>query len=314
MDSPLDFGPARIVKGRGVPIPLSLTERVLAARGVPQAVIKVTGFGRGVKGVTDAMDYVSRNGELPLEKDSGELIQGREEQRELIKDWSIDFDGKKKSRDSGQIVFSMPTGSSVDALRAAVRATGARAFPDNEWVFGIHLDTHQPHAHMVVKMRSKETGKKLELKKADLQELRVTFAEAAREQGVMLAASPRAARGVGRKGTRQAIQKLKQKGIKPEVEKQTVEEAIQELARGDWKEKPWEKAMAERNNLEREAYRNCAAQLRQTARERNAASRTRADAERRPALRTIRRKDAQTQNKTTNFKRAHVETGPRTTT
>ena len=71
----------------------------------------------------------------------------------------------------------------------------------------------------------------------------------------MLAASSRAARGVGRKGERRAIRQLKQKGIRPEVEKQTAQEAARELINGDWKEKPWEKAMAERNKLEREAYR-----------------------------------------------------------
>src|ERR1700690_3918689 len=100
MDSPLDFGRDRIVKGRGISINLPLAERLLAARGVRQAVVKVTGFGRGAKGVANAMDYISRKGELSLEKDTGDLIQRREEQRELVKEWSIDFDGKKKSRDS----------------------------------------------------------------------------------------------------------------------------------------------------------------------------------------------------------------------
>jgi hypothetical protein len=266
MDTPLlDLGRARIVKGKGLSINLPLAERLLAARRVPQAVVKVTGFGRGAKGVAKAMDYISRKGELPLEKDTGELIQGREEQRELVKDWSIDFDGPTNSRDSAQIVFSMPPGSSVEVLRAAVRATGARAFPDNEWVFGIHQDTEHPHAHMVVKMRGKEHGKKLRLKKADLRELRGMFAEAARERGVMLAASSRAARGVGRKGIRRTIHQLKQKGIRPEVDKQTIQEAGRELMKGDWKEKPWEKAMAERNKLEREAYRQEATALRQAA-------------------------------------------------
>jgi hypothetical protein len=49
------------------------------------------------------------------------------------------------------------------------------------------------------------------------------------------------------------------------VEKQTVQEAARELMKGDWKEKPWEKAMAVRNKLEREAYRREATALRQKA-------------------------------------------------
>jgi len=266
MDSPLlDLGRERIVKGRGLYITLSRAERLRAARGVPQAIVKVTGFGRGARGVKDAMAYISREGEFPFEKDSGELIQGLDEQRELVNEWSIDFKGPRRSRDSAQIVFSMPPGSSVESLKAAVRATGAKAFPDNEWVFGIHTDTKHPHAHMVVKMRGMENGKKLRLRKADLYELRTIFAEAAREQGVQLAASPRAARGIGRKGMRQAIYQLKNKGVKPKRETQTFEKVLDELGKGDWKEKPWEVSMRRRNGLERQAYREESEKLRTEA-------------------------------------------------
>jgi len=272
MDKPMrefergfELGRTRIVKGHGLYLRLPIAERLRAARGVPQAVVKVTGFGRGLKGVRDAMAYISRDGALPLEKHTGDLIEGLEAQRELVNEWSIDFDGKRHSRDSAQIVFSMPPGSNVEALKAAVRATGSKAFPDNEWVFGIHTDTKHPHAHLVVKMRGRENGKKLGLKKADLFKLRTLFAETAREQGVELAASPRAARGVGRKAVRQTIHQLKQKGIKPDVHKQTAREALEEYQRNDWKKKPWEMAMAERNKLEREAYRQDARTLREEA-------------------------------------------------
>jgi hypothetical protein len=264
MDEPLlDLGGIHRTKGRGFSLPVM--ERWRAARGIRQAVVKITGFGRGARGVGKAMDYISREGELPLEKDSGDLILGREEQKELVKEWSMDFDGFKNSRDTAQIVFSMPPGSKVEALRAAVRATGERAFPGHEWVFAIHEDRAHPHAHMIVKMRGKEKGKKLQLKKADLRELRSLFAEASREQGVMLAASPRAARGVGQKAERQAIRQLKQRGIRPEVEKKADQEAAMELMRGDRQEKAWECAMRERNNRERESYREEARKLRARA-------------------------------------------------
>ena len=42
----LDLGRDRIVKGRGLFISLPRAERLRAARGVPQAIVKVTGFGR----------------------------------------------------------------------------------------------------------------------------------------------------------------------------------------------------------------------------------------------------------------------------
>src|SRR5258706_7022184 len=255
----------RVVKGRSFTIKLSQAERLRAARGVRQAVVKVRSFPHGIKGVGRAMSYISRKGTLPLEKDTGELIKGLDELRALVRDWAVDFDRRKDSRDGAHIIFSMPPGSDPEALRRAVRATGTRAFPDNEWVFAIHEDKKHPHAHMILKMRGREKNLKLDPKKADLHRLREVFAEAAREQGVDLAASPRAARGVGKQAMRHSFYYLKSKGIKPEVEKKAVQEAAKEFMRGDWKEKPWEKAMFERNKLEREAYRQEAAAMRKAA-------------------------------------------------
>ena len=259
------FPKGRVIHGRAVHIHLPVSERIYTARKLPQAVVKVTSFGKGVKGVSKQLDYISRKGELPLEKDDGEVIKGREAQKELVGDWSMDFGGRKNSRDTAHIVFSMPPGSNQEALRKAVHATGAKAFPNHEWVFAIHEDRKHPHAHMIVKMRGIEEDKKLQLKKADLYKLRETFAESAREQGVPLAASSRAARGVGHKGVRQAIYQMRHKGIQPEVDKQAKQELDRDLARGNRTFGQWEKSMLIRNELEKEAYRRDAEVLRLSA-------------------------------------------------
>lgn len=159
----------------------------------------------------------------------------------------------------------MPAGSNVKALRASVRKVGARAFPDQEWVFAIHQDKKHPHAHMVVKMRGRNKDKKLRLNRPQLYALREIFAEAAREEGVPLAASSRAARGVGQKAESQVLYQMRQKGVIPKVEKQAAEEILHELERGPLTEKPWEKAMRERNERERKAYQEEARVLRASA-------------------------------------------------
>ena len=102
-----------MVKGRGFSFQLPLAERVRAARGVRQAIVKVTSFSHGFRGVRDHLDYISREGELPLEKDSGEVLQGRKERKELVREWSIDFGGQKRSRDTANIVFSIDRKSVV---------------------------------------------------------------------------------------------------------------------------------------------------------------------------------------------------------
>lgn len=259
--SGLHFGKSRIIKGHS----LSLGARLQAARGTPQAVVKVISYGHGAKAVSQSIDYISREGELPLETESGDIVLGRAEQKELVKNWSRDFGSRKGSRDSVHLAFSMPKGSDPEKLRGAVRTVLGRHFPGQEAVFAIHTDRPHPHAHVVIKMRSRETGKQLRLNMPEIHKLREAFAKAACEQGVELAASPRAARGVGKKSTGQAIHHMRQRGITPRVERQAVDEIISEFERGLTGEKPWEVAMRERNQKERKAYREEAEQLRAVA-------------------------------------------------
>ncbi len=263
--SGLNFEKTKIVKGRGLSVKIPLVERMRAARGVPQAVVKVISYGHGAKSVSGTIDYISREGELELETESGDLVQGREERKELVRNWSRDFGQRKESRDSVHIAFSMPRGSDPEALRRAARAVLTEYFAGHEFVFAVHQDRPHPHAHAVVKMRSRKTGKKLRLNRPELHKLREVFAEAAREQGVMLAASPRAARGVGTKSIRQVIYKLHQKGIVPRVEKETAREMLFKMEHGGLKEKPWERAIQERNEKEREAYHEEGERLRAAA-------------------------------------------------
>jgi len=255
--------PPHRTKGRGLRI--SISERLRVARRIPQAVVKVTSFCHGLRHVSRSLDYITRKGTLPLEKDNGEVLLGRDAQDELAADWSMDFDFHKRSRDTANLVFSMPPGSDVDALRGAVRKVGQRAFQDHEWVFAIHEDRSHPHAHMMVQMRGRENGKKLRLRKADLFHLRELFAEAAREEGVQLAASPRSARGVGRKGIRQDLYFMKQRGIDLRVEREAAQEAIQAAKNKTSEAKPWEDAMAVRHEAEQELNARYAERLRSEA-------------------------------------------------
>src|SRR5262249_6833515 len=129
------------VKGRGLSIHLPLAERLRVARGFRQAVVKVASYGHGKARVMRMVDYISRKGALELETQSGERILDRDQGKALINSWSRDFDEGAGSRDAVHLVFSMPPGSKVEALKESVRKVGSRAFPDREWVFAIHTDT-----------------------------------------------------------------------------------------------------------------------------------------------------------------------------
>ena len=257
----LDFGPSRIVKGHN----LALQERVRAARGVPQAVVKVVSYAQGKSQVMGQMRYISRKGKLELETDKGERVTTVEAQKALVQKWSWNFDPRKKSRDAVHLIFSMPYGSDPEALRNSVRKVLQREFEGHEAVFAIHQDKKHPHAHVILKLRGRGKDKKRDLRKADLYHLREVFAEAAREEGVEMAVSPRAARGVGRKGMKQVPYQLRQKKMVPKAEKETAQETVFELQKGRVEDKPWEKAMQKRNQAERQAYQAEAIKLRAAA-------------------------------------------------
>jgi len=264
-EQPLDFSLKPLVKGHGLAVSLPLAERLRAARGVPQAVVKVAGYGHGAKGAKRLLRYISRKGELPLETELGEVLTNTDQQKKLIEDWAQDFDTRGDSRDTVHLVFSMPPGSSPEALRRTIRTVLQRRFQGHEAVFAIHEDKQHPHAHVVVKMFNVETEKKLRLNRPDLHRLREIFAEAAREEGVEMAVSSRAARGVGRKGRRRVPHQLHRKGIVPRAEQETAREVLASLEKGDLREKPWEVAMRRRNGLERQAYHMEAEKLRAEA-------------------------------------------------
>jgi len=173
----LPSGRMRVVKGQGLYVRLPVAERLRAARGMKQAVVKVASYAHGAARAKGLIDYISRQGKLELETESGERITDRQQGKALVDNWARDFDGKAKSRDAVHLVFSMPPGSKVEALRESVRKVGERAFANREWLFAIHEDRRHPHAHMVVKMRGLEKDNKLRLNKPELYRLREVFAE-----------------------------------------------------------------------------------------------------------------------------------------
>ena len=83
-EKPLDFSPKPLVKGHGLVVSLPLAERLRAARGVPQAVVKVAGYGHGAKGAKRLVRYISRKGELPLETELGEVLTTTDQQKALV--------------------------------------------------------------------------------------------------------------------------------------------------------------------------------------------------------------------------------------
>jgi type IV secretory pathway VirD2 relaxase len=236
------------------------------AAGSPEVMVKITGFGKGAGHVKSHLDYITRKGKLEMENDRGENFTGKEEIKTLFKDWENDFAASKRhknQRDTMHMVMSMPESTDPEAVRKAVREFAQTTFGKNhEYVFVLHTDEPHPHCHVTVKILG-FNGRRLNPRKADLQQWRESFAEKLREQGVNAEATPRISRGVVKKAEPSVIRHIERgdKTHKPRVAKvraAKIKEAADELsaeAQGlPIASKPWESAIKAQQNNIRQAW------------------------------------------------------------
>src|SRR5271155_4642920 len=117
----------------GKPLTSAQKEHIaLTVRRVPEVMVKVSGGARTVRGVEQHMDYIGREGRLGLEADTGEHLDGKGFERQLMEDWDLDLEaherqsersirGRKPPKLVHNIIFSMPPGTPTDKVLKAVR-------------------------------------------------------------------------------------------------------------------------------------------------------------------------------------------------
>jgi len=192
-----------------------LTALYLTAKKLPQAVTKITSFGKGYAQVLNHLSYISRNGELSLEDQDGQILNGGiAEQAELLDTWASDFGDRVNSRDSVHLMLSAPEGSASESLKIAARTFLQKEFGNKHpYVFAIHTDTQKPHAHVCIKLMGEE-GKKLNPRKDTLDGWREKFAKECREQGILVEASRRFERGLSGKKMKDTARYVQARGEK----------------------------------------------------------------------------------------------------
>jgi len=234
--------------------------------GASEVMVKITSFGKGAQHVKAHLDYITRNGNVEMENDRGEIFQGKKEVNELFEDWKQDF-GKnqrhKNQRDTMHMVLSMPETVDPESVKNATRQFAKDNFGKNhEYAFVLHTDTPQPHCHLTVKCEGFD-GKRLNPRKADLQRWREEFAEKLRSQGVDAEATPRCSRGVVKKAIASVIKHIEQGDkthkprvpkIKQEKIKQVVGEILTETKGVPVAPKPWENAIQRKQQIIREKW------------------------------------------------------------
>ncbi|UWQ85982.1 relaxase/mobilization nuclease domain-containing protein [Leisingera caerulea] len=234
--------------------------------------IKVT-RGTEARRVADHINYISRNGKLEVETSSGEVLKGKQATSELFRDWIEKHDDARaagmasdRTRITTSILFSMPGNTNASGVKDAVRALAEQEFGGrHDYAMALHTDTPHPHVHLTVRTVGHD-GVKLNLRKADLQHLRDTFAEKLRQRGIEAESTPRYARGKTRRGESTPVYKIRQRGGKPYIDAKKRNEARRDLERnnGVLPTHAWDAAIADRRNKVMRTYTGAARILAQS--------------------------------------------------
>jgi hypothetical protein len=227
--------------------PLSIGQINIIIRTVahtPEVMVKVINKGSSsMAGVGGHVGYIGRQGEVALETDEGEVLQGPEVGRTLIEDWNLDLiqqrnkinltpnKPKQPPRLVYKLIFSMPAGTPPKKVQAAVRNFAREEFAlKHRYVMALHTDEPHPHVHLVLKARS-EDGQRLYLRKATLRQWRERFAGHLRALGVAANATPRYVRGETRPRKSDGIYRATSRGESTHFRKR-VEAVSDELVKG----------------------------------------------------------------------------------
>jgi|SRR6185437_11384047 len=236
----------------------------------PEVMVKVTGSARGLRGIKEHLAYITRNGKLVGERENGERIEGAAEVRAVAEEWWADGAGRRKStRDTINLILSMPPGTDQTAVAQASRAFAQKTFGGTyDYLLAHHHHDsdpkrpENPHAHLTIKTRGR-LGQSLNPRKVDLQAWREGFALELRERGVIAEATPRRVRGVTRKGQRQALRHMDKRQA-TRVTKWKLTQAVLTASKGnDGAEEPWAKVAKEKQRKLRHAWNTLAASFEQ---------------------------------------------------
>ena len=239
----VSYGRALHERGR----PLSIGQIKLITRTVgrtPEVMVKVVNKGSSsLAGVGGHVGYIGRQGEVALETDEGEVLQGPEVGKTLLEDWNLDLiqqrnkinltpnQPKQPPRLVYKLIFSMPAGTPPEKVQAAVRNFAREEFAiKHRYVMALHTDEPHPHVHLVLKARSEE-GRRLYIRKATLRQWREGFARHLRALGIAANATPRHVRGVTIPRKPDGIYRASKRGDSTHIRKR-VEAVFRELKAG----------------------------------------------------------------------------------
>jgi hypothetical protein len=198
----------RATGGDVIPTPSSsrhahLVRTQIAALTRPKArqvMVKITGGGRGMKAIAAHLSYISKHGRLPIETERGERVEGKEALRDLQDEWRLGrtiLQDRSHRREAHHVMFSMPAGTSPQAILDSVRAVAAEHLSNHAYAMVLHEHQANPHVHLAVKAEGID-GRRLNPRKADLRSWRAAFARELQDRGIEAVATSQPTHGASR--------------------------------------------------------------------------------------------------------------------
>ncbi|MGC4097996.1 MAG: hypothetical protein QM706_12840 [Nitrospira sp.] len=128
----------------------------------PQVMVKLAKAPKGMRGIVNNLTYISRNGQLELEDEDGQFINGKEALADLKAEWEhggTPVPAHSRARDAFHLVLSMPQGTDPLGVQRAARDFAKREFQTHQYAMVLHtFDTDpnphpsiHPHVHLTVK-------------------------------------------------------------------------------------------------------------------------------------------------------------------
>jgi len=132
-------------------------------RRSPQVVVKLVRAPKGMKGISNNLTYISRDGELEIEDQDGQVILGKDAVADLKAEWrdgGMPIAADSTMRDAFHLVLSMPTRTDPLSVQRAARDFATREFAGFQYAMVLHTfetdpDPHpspHPHVHLTVKV------------------------------------------------------------------------------------------------------------------------------------------------------------------
>lgn len=111
------------------------------------------------------VDYISRNGKLKLEDQDGNVYEGKDEYREILKNWKTknDIPEEERSKKSyaRRIILSMPQGTDERGFEEACRMWAKDCLNGYDYLMTFHFEhsdkrTTHPHCHILLSTIGKD--------------------------------------------------------------------------------------------------------------------------------------------------------------